>query len=176
MNKKDGNILKDLKSIIDRNEESNVNVMILYSLINSSIPYIDNVMELSDEKNLEVNAKDLKKFLINFKVSNNLLSQMIKSNIDEETFMSVSKKCNLDLEYKDVDNLSSPPLSSLIGYNNILKESEHLIDDNLIEFLSYLEKGSADNALLKFEELTNEQKVSLPEDLNIWLANNSVYC
>lgn len=169
-------ILSDLTTMLDKKKELNVDTLVLYSLLSTHTQDIDEVLEISDDHVLKIEAKDLKKLMLNFKISNNILSQMIKSNIDKESFEEITKEYNLNLEFENINESKIPPLRSLIGYNNLLKEKDFLIDDCLINFLEYLEKGQADNASLKFEDLSEIQKKSIPLDIQDWIQSNTLYC
>lgn len=176
MDENDSKILTDIEEVLKRKNDANIDTLVLYSLLSNNMSDVDNIMKISDEHTLEIKAKDLKEFMLNFKISNNILSQMIKNNIDQSTFEEIKTKYNLEINFENIAETRTPPLRSLIGYNNLLKERDYLIDDQLINFLSYLEKGQADNASLTFEELSIIQKESVPVELQDWINKNSLYC
>lgn len=172
---KDDEILNNIDNLLKNRKNTNIDTMLLYSLINKNMEDVDKILEIDDEDTVELKAVELKEFLINFKISNEILSEMITNNIDINEVQKINQDYKLTIDLEKINIKKTPPIRTLLGYNNVLDNESHLIDSNLTDFLDFIEKGDADNALFVYEELTSKQKLSIPHEITSWLNQNANY-
>ncbi len=171
MEQKDEFILNELNTLFKQNKESKIDTMMLYSILDRNMDNIDVILELEDEDDVQINASQLKEFVMDFKILKNVVLQMIHKNITTQEQEQIKKDYFINSNI-DIDN-NSPSVSLLMSYNYFLEQQPHLYNSKLESFLDYLQNGNASAAKIAFEDLSFEQKQSIPEQLQLWVQGNS---
>lgn len=174
MTNKQSIIMNNLEEIFSENQENKMDLMMLYSLVEKNKNSVEDILNLEDNDMFEIKAKDLKAFFVDYKILSAILAQSISNKITESEQKLLKEKLHLDFE--DIGGeKKQPKISMLMSYNYFLEINPDLMDDKMDNFLYHLERGQGDSSALSFDELSERQKNSVPEDLQSWIANNTVF-
>lgn len=174
MNNLEEELIGNLGKFIKDKKDMSADILYLYSLINQNMSKIDEIQKSTNEDDvLEIKANQLQDFFDNFKISNEILAQMINNYMDKSSIEKMKIENDIDYSFENIKVEKIPPIRWLISYSNYLINHPFLVDDNLESFLSFLETGQIDNASLKMDELNVEQIKTIPKHLSIWVSENS---
>lgn len=167
-------IMNNLEEIFNENQESKMDFMMLYSIVEKNKNSVDEILKLEDNEMIEVEAKNLKDFFTDYKILSAILAQNIATKITGEEQKALKEKLHLDFEYIEKET-EQPRISMLMAYNYFLENNPDLIDSKMEKFLYHLEHGQGDNSALAFEDLNEKQRNSIPEELQLWIAKNTIF-
>lgn len=171
MENKNEFILEKLSKIFEVQNETKLDTIMLYSILERNMENIDLILNFNDDDDIEMKASELKEFVTDFKILKSFVQQMIHKNTSLKEQDEIKKEyhiqCKID---KDTE---SPSISHLMSYNYFLQDNPQLFNLNLEKFVDYLQIGNAESAKLSFEELSYEQKKSVPDKIYRWIQSNS---
>lgn len=171
MENKEKFILNELSQLFENNNNIKLDTMMLYSILERNMENIDLILDLNDDEKIEMNAQELKEFVLDFKILKSVVQQMIHKNISVEEQEKIKKDYFINCQIEEDDHL--PSISHLMSYNYFLENRPQLFNNKLDVFLNHLQSGNATAAKLSFEDLSFDQKQSVPENIQKWIQNYS---
>lgn len=174
MTNKQSVIMNNLEDVFSENQESKIDFMMLYSIVEKKRKGVEEILNLEDNDIFEIKAKDLKHFFSDYKILSAILEQSISNKISESEQKDLKNKLHLNFD-KIKTEKQQPKISLLMSYNYFLERNPDLFDSKMERFLYHLERGQGDNSALAFDELSQNQKNSVPDNLQNWVAKNTIF-
>lgn len=165
-------IISDLKLIIEQNESFTHSCLIAGELIQGSVSDFLPILQYeNNDSYIEVDVEVLQKLVSNCKIAENIVNQAaLKTFENKRQFEDYCKDKGIELDtYSTFFEKFKIPSAILVSYQKYLIKNKYLIDDNMTNFLDYLESDQKDNASFSYEELSYEQKKSIPETIFEWI-------
>lgn len=167
-------IMDNLESLLIENQENKIDFMMMYSIIEKNKLNMDDILKLKDTDVLKLKAEELKEFFTGYKIVSAILEQMISTKITTDEQTELTDKLHLNFPELKEDQ-SKPRVSMLMSYSYFLEKNPDLIDSKMERFLDFLENGKGDPSALAFEDLSQTQRDSVPEDIQHWIAKNTLF-
>jgi len=166
-------ILNDIGTLIENNNNFTISCLIAGELIQENISDMLPVLKMESDSYIEVDVDVLKELVSNCKIAENIVNQAALRMFNNKT--SFDEYCKVNNINLDTSNtfFEKFKLSSviLLQYQKYLINNKNLIDKKMTDFLDFLESDQKENAGFSYEELSLEQKKTIPKSILEWLSN-----
>lgn len=165
------NLISNLQLIIERNDDFTKSCLVASELIQENISDVLPILKMESDNYIEIDVDVLQKLVSNCKIAEHIVSQAALSMFNDKD--EFEKYCNIHNINIDIYNtfFEKFKISSLVllEYQKYLIKNNHLIDNTMTDFLDFLEADQKENASFAYEELSEEQKNSIPKKIFDWL-------
>lgn len=169
--KSNNKILNEVQDIIKQNNNFTKSCLVAGSLIQENIEDMLPVLKYEPDNYIEVDVDVLQKLVSNCKVAENIINQaalnMFENKSEFEEYC-IENDISIDT-YKTFFEKFKIPSIVLIQYQRFLMKNKNMIDNNMTDFLDFLESDQKDNASFAYEELSELQKKTIPKNILEWL-------
>lgn len=164
-------LLTELEKIIEDNDSFLLKNLISLELIKEYSDDFIPILKCEPDNYIEIDVEVLQNLIRNCKIAESILLQSILNNFNNpQEFKDYCLKNNVEFNFDELFvNKFRIPTIELYNYQKMLTRNKELIDDNLLNFLDFLESDQKENASFAYEELNEKQKKSIPIKILRWL-------